>query len=59
MLAAVSKAWSRIGELADAIIGEYQKPDGDAKQVGRWAKEIGWQCRIIEQFRMIEEMRDD
>lgn len=41
-------AWSRIGELAEAIYRQYEAAKGDPKLVGRWAEEIGWQCAMIQ-----------
>ena len=41
-------AWSRIGELAEAIYRQYEAAKGDPKLVNRWAEEIGWQCAMIQ-----------
>lgn len=40
-------AWSRIGELIDAIERQYETGDGDAKLVELWAKEIVLQAKLI------------
>lgn len=48
-------AWRRIGELAEAIQRQYEQADGDPKLVDQWAKEIGWQCALIESMREDEE----
>ena len=41
-------AWSRIGELAEAICRQYEAAHGDPKLVSEWAAEIGWQCAMIQ-----------
>lgn len=41
-------AWSRIGELAEAIYRQYEAAKGDPELVSRWAEEIGWQCTMIQ-----------
>lgn len=41
-------AWSRIGELAEAICRQYEAAKGDPKLVSRWAEEIRWQCAMIQ-----------
>lgn len=41
-------AWSRIGELAEAICRQYETAHGDPKLVSRWAEEIRWQCAMIQ-----------
>lgn len=41
-------AWSRIGELAEAIYRQYEAAHGDPKLVSEWAAEIGWQCAMIQ-----------
>ena len=48
-------AWQRIGELTEAIQRQYEQADGDPKLVDQWAKEIGWQCALIENMREDEE----
>lgn len=49
-------AWSRIGELAEAIYRQYEAAKGDPKLVSRWAEEIGWQCAMIQS---LEEAEND
>ena len=44
-------AWSRIGELIEAIERHYESGHGDAKACEKWAEEIKMQCQIIEKFR--------
>jgi len=41
-------AWSRIGELAEAIYRQYEAAKGDPELVSRWAEEIRWQCAMIQ-----------
>ena len=41
-------AWKRIGELVEAIERQYESSKGDAKLVEKWAREIQWQCYIID-----------
>ena len=48
-------AWSRIGDLAEAIKRQYESPNGNARLVEKWAQEIFWQCSIIEAFETQEE----
>ena len=48
-------AWSRIGELIDAIERQYESGTGNARLVGKWANEITWQCTIIEAMRDTED----
>lgn len=43
-------AWSRIGDLAEAITRQYESQNGNARLAEKWAQEIGWQCSIIEAF---------
>lgn len=43
-------AWSRIGDLAEAILRNYQSIKGSAFNCRIWAKEIIAQCDIIQQF---------
>lgn len=50
-------AWSRIAELIAAIERQYESQNGNARLVEKWAKEIGWQCSIIEAFKDEEESR--
>lgn len=49
-------AWSRIGELAEAIYRQYEAAKGDPKLVSRWAEEIRWQCAMI---RSLQEDEND
>ena len=49
-------AWSRIGELAEAIYRQYEAAKGDPELAGRWAEEIGWQCAMIQS---LEEAEND
>lgn len=49
-------AWSRIGELAEAICRQYEAAKGDPELVSRWAEEIGWQCAMIQS---LEEAEND
>ena len=49
-------AWSRIGELAEAIYRQYEAAKGDPELVSRWAEEIGWQCAMIQS---LEEAEND
>ena len=44
-------AWRRIGELTEAIQRQYEQADGDPKLVDQWAKEIGWQCALLESMK--------
>lgn len=44
-------AWRRIGELTEAIQRQYEQADGDPKLVEQWAKEIGWQCALLENMK--------
>ena len=44
-------AWNRIGELANAIIRQYDSHDRNIKLVNEWATEITWQCALIESMR--------
>ena len=48
---AKNAAWIRIRELVEAIKSEYEKQDGDALLVDKWAQEITWQCSIIDAFK--------
>lgn len=57
LMSAETAAWSRIADLVDAIHCEYEKRDGDASLVEKWANEITWQCSIIESFK--EEDKED
>ena len=41
-------AWSRIGDLAEAISHQYESSDGDVDAVRKYAEEITWQCSIID-----------
>ena len=41
-------AWDRVGELIDGIKRHYTAPNGDAAQCEKWAKEIVFQCQIIQ-----------
>lgn len=41
-------AWERVGELVDGIRRHYTEPNGDAAQCEKWAKEIAFQCQLIQ-----------
>ena len=41
-------AWSRIGDLAEAIRHQYESSNGDIDAVRKYAEEITWQCSIID-----------
>ena len=43
-------AWSRIGDLAEAILRNYQSINGSAFDCRIWAQEIIAQCDIIQRF---------
>ena len=42
-------AWNRIYELISAIERQYDSPNGDPSITEKYAKEIVFQCKIIEQ----------
>ena len=44
-------AWSRIKDLADAIVRESVSVVRDEETVERWANEIEWQCSMINALR--------
>ena len=43
--------WSRISELAEAIIRQCESPYGDANLINEWAREISLQCAKITSMR--------
>lgn len=47
---AAIQAWSRIGELAEAIERQARSAAGNAKAVNGWAAEIRLQTKIIQMF---------
>jgi hypothetical protein len=44
-------ALKRIGELADAIMTEYEKKDYDIEKCHLYADEIGWLCAMVESLK--------
>ena len=52
-------AWSRIGELAEAIKRQYESGNGKAELCEKWAVEIGWQCALIQSMTEQEDEQNE